>query len=115
MGRVLAAVLIGASAVLWPAVAQPAARTLAPALHVRRYNPFAVRGRHFRPLERVKLTLDGTWTKRVRADPSGSFVATFRGVSVDVCDGFVLKAVGSDGSLAHIRALPRECASRNPG
>jgi hypothetical protein len=79
------------------------------------YDPFTVRGTHFLPRERVKLTLDGTRTRRVEADVRGRFVAMFRGAAVDVCDGFTLRAVGSRGSMVRLRALPRECASRNPG
>jgi hypothetical protein len=96
-------------------VAQPAVDTSTPTLRVRTYDPFVVRGLHFRPLERVKLTLDGTWTRRARADGFGRFLAAFRGVAVDVCDGFVVKALGSAGSRASMRTPARECPSRSPG
>jgi len=100
---------------VWPSGTPPLAGALAPTLRVYTYDPFSVRGAHFQPSERVKLALNGTSTKRVKADAHGRFVATFRGMTVDVCDGFTLKAVGSHGSTAQLRALARECASRNPG
>ena len=91
------------------------AENAAPTLRVQAADPFSVRGAHFHPFERVRLTLNGTLGKRVTADSHGRFVATFRGVTIDVCDGFVLEAVGSKGSTAHLRVPARECASHNPG
>jgi hypothetical protein len=39
----------------------------------------------------------------------------FRGVTVERCDGFLVRAAGSKGSSAALR-LPRlMCASTNPG
>jgi hypothetical protein len=109
-------VLLAASMTAWLVAEQAAsAQNVAPTLRVRAADPFSVRGAHFHPFERVRLTLNGTLGKRVNADSRGRFVATFRGVTIDVCDGFVLEAVGSRGSTAHLHAPARECASRNPG
>jgi hypothetical protein len=115
MARRWPLVLVAASVLAWPAAAAPAAHAVAPALRVRTYDPFSVRGTAFHKLERVKLKLDGTWTVRVKADAHGRFVAVFRGVAADVCDGVVVKATGSKGSRALLRILPRECPSRSPG
>jgi hypothetical protein len=112
MGRRLT-VLVAASALAWP-VAQLAAAT-APTLRVRARDPFSLRGTHFQAFERVKLTLNGTWRKRVESDVHGTFVARFRNITVDICDGFVLRATGSKGSKAILRVPARECPSRNPG
>jgi hypothetical protein len=72
-------------------------------------------GLYFQPFERVKVTLQGTWVRRAKANALGRFVVIFRGVEPDVCDGFVLRAVGSAGSVAIRRSPPRECPSTNPG
>jgi hypothetical protein len=86
-----------------------------PSLRVRSLAPFTVRGTHFQPFESVRLTFAGTRVAHGKADANGAFVVTFRGVDVDPCNGYAVKAVGAKGSVAALRAPPRECASRNPG
>jgi hypothetical protein len=116
MKRSLFAVFAAIAALAWPGAAQPATigATAAPSLRVSSLTPLVVHGAHFRPSERVKVMLVGVAVKRTKADAQGRFVARFR-VGVDVCDGYSLRAAGSKGSKAALRALPRECASRNPG
>lgn len=98
------------------AAGAPAAST-APALQVRSFAPFSVTGTHFQPWEHVHVTLGSraAHVMRVRATARGTFVATFRGVTVERCDGYVVRAVGSKGSVAVARARPLMCASTNPG
>jgi hypothetical protein len=52
---------------------------------------------------------------RVRATERGTFVAVFPRVTVERCDGFVVRAVGSKGSSAILRPPRLMCASTNPG
>jgi predicted secreted Zn-dependent protease len=98
-------------------VAVPAAPTVAarPVLQILSLAPFSVRGTHFQPAERVKVTLNGVHVKRTRATANGAFVVTFRSVDVDRCNGYVVKAAGSKGSTVKVRAPELECASTNPG
>jgi hypothetical protein len=88
-----------------------------PTVRARSFAPLAVRGANFRPAESVRVTLESPThhAVRVHARPDGSFVAVFRGVTVERCDGFLVRATGSKGSSAALR-LPRlMCASTNPG
>lgn len=89
--------------------ATPAAQ---PALRVPDTTPFVVRGRSFRPSEKVRVVaqVDGVHVKFVRATATGVFIARFAGVSVRECTGYIVRATGSKGSRAYLRHLP-ECAS----
>jgi hypothetical protein len=97
------------------AAASSAAAGGEPRLQVRTLVPFSVRGVHFRPTERVTVTLNGSFAKRVRADASGMFAATFSSVAVSRCDGYRVTAIGSKGSSAKLRAARLMCASVNRG
>jgi hypothetical protein len=108
------AVLIGLACISFFGAGIATSATAKPALQIRSLSPFSVRGMHFVPRERVTVTL-GIRVLRVRASESGTFVATFRSAMVDPCDGFVVKAVGSKGSIVIFRSRPRMCASTNPG
>jgi hypothetical protein len=114
MGYRCAGLLVAASALTWPVAAAPAVRSQ-PTLRVKTFAPFTVVGTHFRASEHVKVTLAGTWVRRAKTTALGRFVVAFKGVGVDVCNGFAVRAVGSRGSVALLRAPPRECPSRNPG
>lgn len=95
-----------------------------PSLRVRTFNPFSVRGTHFHPAERVKVTVGGAGIRRTAgsllvlrslATAQGTFVVVFHGVSISRCDGYLVQAKGSGGSVAALRAKPLMCASTNPG
>jgi hypothetical protein len=86
-----------------------------PALRVRTLTPFSVRGTQFKASERVTVTLDGVWVRHVKANPTGAFAATFRGVDVNRCDGYRVTAVGSKSSRAALRVRALMCGSINPG
>jgi hypothetical protein len=81
-----------------------------PALAVTDASPFTVRGARFHAGETVTVVAyaGGRHVKRVVAGSTGAFVARFRGVSADVCDGWVVLAAGDRGSRAALKLLP-EC------
>jgi hypothetical protein len=91
-----------------------------PILTLAESAPLTVNGRHFRPLERVRLTLSASGSirvRRTRASAAGSFRVGFGDVdaAVDRCSGgFFLLAVGSEGSRAalspqQLKAPPPDC------
>jgi hypothetical protein len=95
-----------------------------PALRARTFAPFSIKGTNFQPSEKVKVTLSGAGVHssagsalvtRPQANVSGTFIDTFRGVSVSRCDGYTVRAKGSLGSVAVLRAPALMCISRNPG
>ena len=98
------------------AAGAPASAT-APALTARSFAPFSVRGAHFQPREHVRVTLESPTASAVqlRATEAGTFVAVFPRVTVERCDGFVVRAAGAKGSHALLRPRPLMCASTNPG
>ena len=104
---------VAAVAVL--ALSIPAAASTKPGLRVQSLSPFSVRGTNFKTLERVRVTLDGEWVTYAKANVNGVFVATFKGISVDRCDGAAVRAVGSRGTTAMLRLPQLECATINPG
>jgi hypothetical protein len=91
------AVLLVASAAV--ASAAPTRRAV---LFARSVRPFQVSGAHFRPGERVRVTVTPTGGARivrhVTASRRGRFVLVYR--SVHVCAGVSGRAVGSGGSRA---------------
>jgi hypothetical protein len=93
------------------------ASATAPALTARSFAPFSVRGAHFEPREHVRVTLESPTanTVQIRATDAGTFVAVFPRVTVERCNGFVVRAAGAKGSHALLRPRPLMCASTNPG
>jgi hypothetical protein len=89
----------------------------APTVRARSLAPLTVGGANFRPAESVRVTLESPVhdAVRVHARPDGSFVAVFRGVRVERCDGFLVRAEGSKDSTAMLRSPRLMCASTNPG
>ena len=59
-----------------------------------------VTGTHFRPSERLTVTLiaDGTRTRSVRATATGSFSASFGALPLSNCSAYTLRVTGSLGS-----------------
>ena len=96
------------------ALALPAAAATAPTLQVRALAPFTVHGAHFAGGERVRVTL-GRAHVIAHATNAGAFTAVFSGVTVNRCDGYIVTAVGFDGSRASASARPLACPSTNPG
>jgi hypothetical protein len=75
--------------------------------------PFTVRGRHFRPGERVKIVVQakGRFEAQQAAGPDGSFAAVIPEVKFDECRGYVVKAEGSLGSRAAFKRQAAECGA----
>lgn len=97
------------------AVASASATGGAPSIEVRSLAPFSIRGTHFQPFERVRVTLDRTWSGASVASGAGIVVVTLRAAAADRCAGYTVTAVGSKGSRAVLHARPLACASTNPG
>ena len=70
------------------------AKDTSPTLTLRSRNPVTVVGRHFIPHRRVRLMVSasGTQSRRVVANASGSFTATFSAVAIDRCTGWSVTA-----------------------
>jgi hypothetical protein len=107
---VTAGLLITAGSVGGVAAAQTDDASAQPALRVIDRTPFTVQGRHFRRLERVRVTLyketAALRTRRVRASRAGVFTTALSEAPVDRCDAIVIRAVGTGGSFAQLK-LPR--------
>jgi hypothetical protein len=58
-------------------------------------------GVNFKPRERVTVTVSsdgGTWSKTATADTKGAFAANFGDITVNECQEYTLRAVGSLGA-----------------
>lgn len=97
------------------ALGAPAASANQPTLRLRSLQPVTVSGTRFNSLERVTVTVNGRWMRRVTTDRAGSFLVTFRNVSIGRCDSYRIKAVGSKGTRVVLHPPPPMCAPGNPG
>jgi hypothetical protein len=90
--------------------------TTSPAVLVTSKAPLTVRGLHFRPGERVTVTLlmrgPRTAVRRTAATATGGFRATFATVSVGDCDSFAVRAVGNLGSRASYKPPRPVCGAQ---
>ncbi len=110
-----AAVFLGALALVLGTGATAA--PLPPILTVTTTLPFTVRGLHFRPNERVAVSvLHGRSSIHpVRASATGRFVTRFTGLRVGSCGLYLVRAVGSNGSrAAWLRPMRFACGAQ-PG
>jgi hypothetical protein len=100
-------------AIALPLSAGASASTTAPAVRAKSFAPLSVSGTHFRPAERVRVTLESPMRHAVaaRVQANGTFVAVFVGVTVQRCDGLLLRVTGSKGSSAVLRLPKLMCAS----
>jgi hypothetical protein len=82
-----------------------------PVLRVIDHRPFTVQGRDFRSHERLKVTLYKQQvrvrTQRLAASSRGVFRAVLQQNGVDRCDTIFVRAVGTRGSTAVLKILPR--------
>jgi hypothetical protein len=87
-----------------------------PRLAIRDTSPLTVRGTHFRPHERVTLTVvyHGRHEKLVRASAAGTFTARFR-FSIRGCAMYRVSARGDEGSRALYRSPIAECGAEPAG
>jgi hypothetical protein len=86
--------------------------TQRPALRLAATDPLVVRGVHFYPSERVRVTVrsGSIWTRRVRTTERGSFRVAFANATRDRCEFLVATANGVRGDHAFLRIAPAECA-----
>src|SRR5712691_609272 len=101
------AVAYAALALVAPAAA---GSSVAASLRISSTGPL-VQGRHFRPHERVRVTLsvpslDLQRTRRVTATGAGAFGVNFAALRLGPCLGFTLRAVGSGGSHSLLKRPP---------
>jgi hypothetical protein len=70
--------------------------------------PLTLRGTHFRPLERIRVTVytPARPIRTVRATVAGSFSVMFTGVYAGRCASLRAVAVGAAGSTASLKLLP---------
>jgi hypothetical protein len=90
-------------------LAASATAATAPSLRLGTMKPFVVEGRHFKPQERVLVTLTGVRPGAVRhslATSTGTFRVSFGTVMLGHCSGFSVRAVGSGGSVASLKRPP---------
>ena len=81
------------------------ARTAAPAVHkptatISFGAEVAVKGRYFKPRERVTITISSTtiparWTKKATATKTGTFTTSFGQIALSECNQYTLKVVGT--------------------
>jgi hypothetical protein len=73
--------------------------------------PLTLRGAGFVRAERVVVSVRSgqRQSKHVTANGRGGFVVSFRRISYDRCDPLYALAVGSRGSRAALKMLPRLC------
>jgi hypothetical protein len=83
-----------------------------PALRLVDASPLVLRGSRFKSAERVRVSVYAGrkhGAKAVVAGPRGGFVARFRGLSPNACEGFGASAVGDQGSRASFKRAPGVC------
>jgi hypothetical protein len=82
-------------------------------LKLSKGTPLTLRGAHFDPRERVRVTVSNRLkrTKVVNAGASGSFVVSFQD-SYDRCTGLFARAVGTGGSRATLKMPQLGCPPR---
>lgn len=74
-----------------------------PSVKVLKRVPLTLRGSHFRRGERIRISTAGrSW--RLRATPTGTFVATLRGI--DRCNSVRVLVTGDEGSRVVVKILP---------
>lgn len=79
-------------------------------LKLARGVPLTLRGTHFRPDERVRVTVTSELrrTKHVTANGAGVFVVSFQ-AALDRCDGLLAVAVGARRSRAMLKMPQLGC------
>lgn len=99
------AIVVFSGAILLAGSAE--AKKVPASLRIVSQSPVSVRGAHFVPSERVRVTAvaSGTLRRTVVANRFGTFTATFD-KAVDRCSGLFVRAAGSRGTLA-VAKLPQ--------
>jgi hypothetical protein len=78
-----------------------------PQLRILDASPVTLKGTHFRPRERVRITATAadTQTKTARTSAAGSFTAQFPDLVVNRCSGLAVQALGARGDRASTKVL----------
>jgi hypothetical protein len=76
-----------------------------PVLRLAEPQPVTIRGRGFKPDERIRVVVKArvTEAKTVRATAAGAFKVRFAGLSVPRCGGVFATARGRAGSFARLK------------
>jgi hypothetical protein len=95
------AAIVAVSAVAIPSIAGGAPRAK---VRMVTLSPLEIRGTHFHPRERVRVTATPGGRRRVRTAANGTFTASFGTVPVDRCNGarLTVVALGSRGDRAEL-------------
>lgn len=75
-------------------------------------DPFVVRGKAFRPWERVRVTVafERRLVRRITATAAGTFTVSFGHIGLRRCDAVSVQAVGAGGSRTTLKLpLPPFC------
>ena len=94
-----ALLLVAAGGVFAQPLAKPKPKK--PSADVVFHQTVHVVGSHFKPKERLTVTLvatDVSWKRSLRAKPSGAFDIDFGHIPLNACNAFTLKVVGALGS-----------------
>ena len=104
--------LVGAGAL----VTTSSGALVRPEVRVSDTSPFTVRGSHFAPRERVRVTVSAkvSATRTVVATGRGGFFVRFANLDVGWCPTYSVSAIGAKGSRAAIRLGVRECPPPPP-
>jgi hypothetical protein len=101
---------IGAVLVIALTVAAAATATTGrPELRLVTMQPFVVKGTHFLPHERVRVTITAAGvgrTGRTRTNAAGAFTISFDVPPLGRCAGVFGRAVGTRGSVATLKRPP---------
>jgi hypothetical protein len=111
VGRIVLSILVGALALAATAVAAT------PSVRLAGLSPFRVQGAGFRPAEHVTVELlyaGKDRTAAATATARGGFVVSFGRLQIDRCRGYVVRAKGSEGSVAVLRAVRQMCPPEAP-
>jgi hypothetical protein len=107
----LVVMLVVSLALLGSAVGDGGQVKQKPTLRLAGNAPLTVRGTHFRPSERVRVTViaEVRRSKRVTASRTGAFIARFD-ATFDRCSGsLIVRAVGAGGSEAALKLPQPAC------
>ena len=93
-------VTIAIAGIALAVLAAPVAAKLRPTAVVEFAQTVTISGKHFKPKERLTVTLIGfeKYVRRVHATPRGSFHVDLGAISLSECNAYTLKVVGARGS-----------------
>jgi hypothetical protein len=104
-------VLAGAVIVTGASATADRGKPSAPSLRLIRIHPVTVAGAHFRPRNRVRVSLVAarTVSRNVTATGRGAFTVTFSSVVIDRCSSFSVLASQRHGATVVLHGPKPEC------